>query len=268
MVGARAMAGLPSLPSRPMPDAANTPASEASAAHVNHLGQPVGAPLPGWRPPPLPPRERRVGAFCLLEPLAPGHAGQLFDACSHDREGRMWTYLADGPYADLASYRAWLEPAAASQDPLFQALIDARSGRALGVGAWMRIDPGNGVIEIGHLAFSPLMQRTPMASEALILMIRTCFALGYRRVEWKCNDLNQPSRRAAERLGFRYEGTFRQAVVAKGRNRDTAWYAITDGEWPALDLAHRRWLAPANFDDAGGQRERLGALVALARAQR
>ena len=169
----------------------------------------------------------------------------------------MWTYLFSGPFADFAEYHAWLEPKPASEDPLFFAFVDLATGRAVGLGSYLRIEPANGVIEVGHLQFSPRMQRTPVATEAMYLMMRNAFALGYRRYEWKCDALNAASRRAAERLGFRFEGIFRQAIVYKDRNRDTAWFSVIDSEWPALDAAFRAWLDPANFDAEGRQRRSL-----------
>ena len=160
----------------------------------------------------------------------------------------MWTYLFAGPYRTRAEYHAYLEKCSVSEDPLFFAIVDARLERATGLGSYLRIEPAHGVIEVGHLAFSPLLQRTAAATEAMYLMMRQVFELGYRRYEWKCDALNAASRRAAERLGFTFEGIFRQAVVYKGRNRDTAWYAIIDRDWPAVDAEFRRWLAPDNFD--------------------
>jgi RimJ/RimL family protein N-acetyltransferase len=169
----------------------------------------------------------------------------------------MWTYLFSGPFANFAEYHAWLEPKPASEDPLFFAFVDLATGRAVGLGSYLRIEPANGAIEVGHLQFSPRMQRTPVATEAMYLMMRNAFALGYRRYEWKCDALNAASRRAAERLGFRFEGIFRQAIVYKGRNRDTAWFSVIDSEWPALDAAFRAWLDPANFDPEARQRRSL-----------
>ncbi len=175
----------------------------------------------------------------------------------------MWTYLPVGPFADLDAYRAWVEGASRSTDPLFFAIVDAATGRAVGVASYLRIDPANGVIEVGHLQFSPRLQRTPAATEAIFLLMRHAFDdLGYRRFEWKCDSLNAPSRAAAERLGFQYEGTFRQAVVYKGRNRDTAWYAIVDGDWPTIRAGFEAWLSPGNFDGVGRQRVRLADLRA------
>ena len=174
-----------------------------------------------------------------------------------------------GPFAEFGSYRSWLEQAAGADDPLFHTIIDRETDKAVGVAAFMRMDRANGVIEVGNINYSPLLQRKPAATEAMFLMMRRAFAeLGYRRYEWKCDSLNAPSRAAALRLGFRFEGIFRQAVVYKGRNRDTAWFSIIDREWPALRTAYEQWLAPANFDAEGRQRRRLGALMAAAREGR
>jgi RimJ/RimL family protein N-acetyltransferase len=224
----------------------------------NALGQPIGSALPAWRAPPRPEPVTLPGRLCRLEPLdVERHSAQLHEANLFDREGRMWTYLAYGPFATLEDYRQWLEPRAAARDPQFRAIVDARTGRALGLGSYLRIDPDAGSIEVGHLAYSPPLQRTAMATEAMYLLMRHAFDLGYRRYEWKCDALNAPSRRAAERLGFRFEGIFRQCLVYKGRNRDTAWYSILDCEWPAIRSAFERWLDPSNFDADGRQRESL-----------
>jgi RimJ/RimL family protein N-acetyltransferase len=230
--------------------------------------QPVGAAVCGFTPRPPPQRTAMLGRFCRVEALdAARHGADLFAANAGDAEGRNFTYLPQKPFADEGSYRAWLERVAAAEDPLFHAIIDADSGRAVGVAAFMRIDCGNGVIEVGNINFSPALQRRPAATEAMFLMMRRVFAeLGYRRYEWKCDALNAASRGAALRLGFRYEGLFRQALVYKGRNRDTAWFSIIDGEWPALRSAFEAWLAPENFDAAGRQRARLGTLIAQRRA--
>ena len=231
----------------------------------NELGQPVGAPLPGWQPPPAPPREGLVGRYCALEPIDPErHAEALFATFQADAEGRMWTYLPYGPFGDVAGFRAWMGDRCLGADPLFFAIVDRPSGAPLGMAAYLRIDRPNGVIEVGHLLFSPALQRTRAATEAMVLMMQRAFALGYRRYEWKCDALNAPSRAAAERLGFCHEGVFRQAVVVKGRNRDTAWYSILDREWPSLRGAYEQWLDPKNFDDAGRQRTSLSALTATA----
>jgi len=186
----------------------------------------------------------------------------LHVANAEDPTGRMWAWLPYGPFEDAAAHRAWMAQACTGDDPLFFAVVDAGDDRALGIASYLRITPEAGTIEIGHIAFSPALQRTAAATEALTLMIRCAFGLGYRRIEWKCNALNAPSRRAARRLGFSYEGVFRQAAVVKGRNRDTAWYAMIDSEAPALLAAYDRWLDPANFDAAGRQRVRLSDLTA------
>lgn len=208
------------------------------------------------------------GRFCRLEPLDPArHAGDLFAANQLDKDGRNWTYLSVGPFADLSSYRAWLDKMAKGDDPLFHAIIDNSTGKAVGVATFMRIDAANGVIEVGNINYSPLLQRKPGATEAMyLMMVRVFDELGYRRYEWKCDSLNAPSRAAAARLGFQYEGLFRQAVVYKGRNRDTAWFSIIDGEWPALKRAYQQWLAPENFDAGGQQKRKLSDLIAEGRA--
>ncbi len=238
----------------------------AMAPPTNPLGQPIGPPLPGWTPRPRPPRTPLAGRLCRLERLdVARHAAALHAAHALDREGRNWTYLPYGPFASAADYARWVEWAAAQEDPQFFAIVDA-SGLGVGVASYLRIDPAMGVIEVGHLAFSPALQKRPAATEAMYLMMRRAFEeLGYRRYEWKCDSWNEPSRRAAERLGFTYEGTFRQAVVMKGRSRDNAWFSILDGEWPALKRAFEAWLDPANFDASGAQRRRLGELIAEAR---
>jgi RimJ/RimL family protein N-acetyltransferase len=178
----------------------------------------------------------------------------------------MWTYLPWGPFADFDAYFAYIKMAAVRDDPLVFAIIDSATDKAVGVGSYLRINPTAGTIEVGGLAYSPLLQRRPAATEAMFLMMRRAFdELGYRRYEWKCNALNAPSRSAATRLGFAYEGIFRQADVVKGRNRDTAWYAIIDDEWPKLRAAYERWLDPANFDSAGNQRVSLSSLTAKLR---
>lgn len=224
----------------------------------NALGQPIGPPVAGWQPPPRPEHAIMPGRYCRLEPLdAVRHAADLHAAYSLDVEGRMWTYLHSGPFATTEDYRAWVVARQDSADPLFFAVVDAVTGRAVGVASYLRIDPANGVVEVGHLAFSPLLQRTRAATEAMYLMMRHAFELGYRRYEWKCDALNAPSRRAAARLGFRFEGIFRQAIVYKERSRDTAWYSVIDNEWTALETAFRAWLDPDNFDADGRQRRPL-----------
>jgi len=240
-----------------------------SGARRNALDQPIGEAVDAWTPPSPPPREAMTGRYCRVEPLdVARHAPDLHAANSRDTEGRMWTYLPYGPFASLDDYRTWAADAASTDDPLFHTIVGTATGRPAGVASYLRIDPASGSIEVGHIAYSPMLQRTRAATEAMYLMMRRAFELGYRRYEWKCDALNAASRAAAERLGFTYEGIFRQARVYKGRNRDTAWYAAIDGEWPALDRAYRQWLDPANFDAAGRQRISLRALTRAALAER
>lgn len=229
---------------------------------LNDLGQPVGFPLPDWVPPPAPPRDPMVGRYCRLEPLDPGrHAAALFEANAAEADGRSWTYLAYGPFQTLSAYRAWMEATCLATDPLFFAIVDAATERPGGVASYLRITLAAGSIEVGHLHYSPGLKRTPASTEAMYLMMQKAFELGYRRYEWKCDALNADSRAAAERLGLSFEGVFRQATVYKGRNRDTAWYAATDAEWPALRAAFLAWLDPGNFDEDGRQRTRLTDLT-------
>jgi RimJ/RimL family protein N-acetyltransferase len=203
-----------------------------------------------------------VGRFCRVELLdIDRHAADLFAANAIDAEGRNWTYLPVGPFDAFDAYRTWMDGAVAKDDPLFHAIIDLETGRAVGVASYLRIDPPAGSIEVGFITYSPLLQRKPAATEAMYLMMQRAFTLGYRRYEWKCDALNAASRAAAQRLGFSYEGVFRQARVNKGLNRDTAWYAVIDAEWPALDRAFKQWLDPANFDVDGKQRVSLRTLT-------
>ncbi|HEY1796353.1 MAG TPA: GNAT family protein [Stellaceae bacterium] len=232
--------------------------------YMNELGQPIGAPVAEWSPRPVPAHTVVQGRFCRLEPLDPDrHAGELFAANSADREGRMWTYLPWGPFTEFETYLANSRAAAANRERLTFAIVDAASGKALGVASYLNIKPASGSIEVGALAYAPALQRRPASTEAMFLMMRRVFdECGYRRYEWKTNSHNAASRAAALRLGFQYEGIFRQAEVVKGRNRDTAWFAMTDGDWPAVKEAFVRWLDPGNFDAGGGQRTSLSALRA------
>ena len=233
---------------------------------TNALDQPIGESVLGWQPASLPPRTPMEGRFCRIEPLnVDRHGHQLFTAFHMDGATGNWTYLPYGPFAAEGQFLEWMATACLSDDPLFHAIIDAGSEKAVGVASYLRIEPNIGVIETGHIHYSPLLQQRPAATEAMFLMMRRVFSeLGYRRYEWKCDALNAPSRRAAERLGFRFEGIFRQATMYKGRNRDTAWYSILDREWPALESAFSRWLAPANFDEHGRQKTSLSTLIEVA----
>jgi RimJ/RimL family protein N-acetyltransferase len=193
----------------------------------------------------------------VLEPLDPRrHAIALFTSSSAAPE--LWKHLAYGPFADQEVFTQWLGERAGTDDPLFYAIVDRAAGAALGMASYLRMEPQHGVIEIGHIWFAPALQRTRQATEAIFLLARYAFDdLGYRRLEWKCDSLNLPSRRAAERFGFVFEGIFRQHMVVKGRNRDTAWYSITDEEWPSRRAAFEAWLAHDNFDAEGMQRRSL-----------
>jgi len=204
-----------------------------------------------------------LGRYCRVEPLQPVlHGAGLFEAFSEDSEGRLWTYMASGPFRTEAQFMMWLEEAGNSEDPLFHAIVDKATDQALGLCAFLRIKPAVGVIEVGSITFAPALQQTVMATEAMYLMMSRVFDdLGYRRYEWKCDALNEPSRNAATRLGFSFEGTFAQAMVYKGRNRDTAWFATLDKQWPQLKRAYLQWLDPANFGTDGMQKTTLSSLL-------
>ncbi|NWK86762.1 GNAT family N-acetyltransferase [Raoultella terrigena] len=227
----------------------------------NHFGQPVGDALPDWQPRPVPQRHTLQGRLCYLEPLAGKHAEALFAAHQLAPDTRSWTWLLREPDSSVEEFSAWVASVAELSDPLHFAVIDRQTRLPVGSLALMRIDANNGVIEVGHVHFSPLLSRTAMATEAHWLLMRYAFeTLGYRRYEWKCNSLNEPSRRAARRLGFHYEGRFRQALVIKGHNRDTDWFSIIDAEWPQIDSAMQRWLASDNFSADGQQIRTLESL--------
>ena len=233
---------------------------------LNAYDQPIGQSLPGWQPPPRPARAALSGRYCRLEPLHDNHATALFAAYDDKPEPRDWTYLPYGPFANREEFAGWITTQAAGDDPQFFAVLTQADDQPLGVASYLRIEPAAGSIEVGHIHFAPALQRTPAATEAMYLMMENVFRLGYRRYEWKCDALNAPSRRAAERLGFRFEGVFRQATVYKNRNRDTAWFSVIDGEWPALRAAFHAWLDDANFDPDGKQRRSLSAMRAAASA--
>ncbi|MEX1249549.1 MAG: GNAT family protein, partial [Acidimicrobiia bacterium] len=223
---------------------------------VNEFGQPIGASLGNWAPPPFPAALSLSGHHVVLEPLRPDHAAMLFPVLSTASDS-LWTYMAIGPFRNEYEMRIGFEALIDQADWLPYAIFVG--GTPCGFLSYLRIDPPVGVIEIGSIVFAPVMQRTTAATEAIYLLVKHVFDLGYRRCEWKCDDLNEPSRVAAERLGFRYEGTFKKATHYKGRNRDTAWYAITDEEWPMVAEAFEGWLAPGNFDTEGQQRKSLQA---------
>lgn len=230
---------------------------------LNALGQPVGVAVPDWQGATRPSREVMAGARCRIESLsAETHAEDLHAAYAKDETGRNWTYLGYGPFETAASYAEWCRSNEDQPDPVFFAIVDSTTDRAVGVASYLRVFPELGSIEVGNLSFSPLLQKTPLSTEAMYLMMRRAFVdWGYRRYEWKCHSLNAPSRAAAKRLGFRFEGIFRNSLVVKGRNRDTAWFSITDEEWPAIQAAFESWLAPANFDADGQQRARLAEFM-------
>ena len=224
------------------------------------------ADLSHWSPPARPEGAVLEGRHVTLEPLSRAHLSDLHGANLQD--DRIWDYLPYGPFPSEAAYGEWLDWAAAADDPRFYAIRPHATGRAEGVASYLRISPESGSIEVGHINYAAPLQRTVAATEAMYLMMRWAFEAGYRRYEWKCNALNRASRRAAERLGFSFEGVFRQATVIKGRNRDTAWFAAIDGEWPALSRAFEIWLAPENFGPDGRQRQSLWTLTAPVRVTR
>lgn len=225
----------------------------------NNLELPVGVNLPDWQARPKPERIPMLGHYCRVEPLQQEiHARHLYEAFAEDELQVNWTYLGYGPFKDFNHFNQWLSATTSTDDPLFFVIIDGATSRPVGLASFLRIEPSVGVIEVGHIHFSPLLQKTPMATEAMYLMMRSVFdELGYRRYEWKCDSCNEGSKKAAIRLGFQFEGIFRQATVYKGRNRDTAWFSLLDKEWPAMKTAFEEWLAPSNFDENGQQKRSL-----------
>lgn len=224
----------------------------------------LGDPVQNWKPPLAPTGAILTGRYAHLEPLsAEKHAALLFR--SFDGHDDLWDYMPNGPYSSASQYHRWVRDNAGLADPHFYAIRNLETDHWEGVASYLRIAPENGSIEVGSISFGPALQRTRAATEAMYLMMKWAFEAGYRRYEWKCNALNVPSRRAAQRLGFSFEGVFRQALVVKGRNRDTAWFAIIDKEWPALKEAFEAWLSPSNFTPEGTQIERLGDLTGLVR---
>ncbi len=199
------------------------------------------------------------GLLCALEPIDRNHHSlDLFEAFSRDLDSRNWTYLPYGPFARLADFQNWIDSTCLGDDPCFITIIDLDTGKAVGVASFLRIAAATGVIEVGHIHFSPLIQGSAVSTEAMYLMMKLVFEdLGYRRYEWKCDALNAPSCAAAKRLGFKFEGIFRQATIYKQRNRDTAWYSIIDREWPVIRQVFENWLSSDNFDADGKQRTSL-----------
>lgn len=215
--------------------------------------------LANWNSPSLPPRTVYQGRYVRLEPLVHEHIPELWDA--HKDASEVWRYIPAGPFDGEAGLGAWVDSVRIAHDPM-QFAVRMEGGRIGGTMTLMRINPGAGSIEVGYIVFTPRLQRTREATEAVYLLMKWAFEAGYRRFEWKCNAENLASRRAAERFGFSYEGVFRQAAVVKGRNRDTAWFAAIDKEWPRLRDAYEAWLAPDNFDAEGRQQKRLADLTA------
>jgi RimJ/RimL family protein N-acetyltransferase len=232
-----------------------------SASKANKWGQVLGIPVLDWQPCLRPSTVILEGQYCRLERLNPvKHIADLWAAQQTATDGHDWTYLPYGPFTHLEDYSNWVKHMSTLEDPYFFAIINAHTQQAVGVASLMRIDAANGVIEVGHIYYSPLLQRTRAATEAMYLLMKYCFELGYRRYEWKCNALNEPSRQAAVRLGFSFEGIFRQAAIVKGYNRDTAWYSLLDSEWTINKQAFEAWLNPNNFNDQGQQLQSLMAL--------
>lgn len=228
--------------------------------HLNELGQPIGPPVELSSTLAAPPRTTMDGDYCELVPLDAGlHGLELHAAYGEADDDGDWTYLPYGPFLDAAEFVAWLTDVASQTDPAFYAIVDRVTGEAAGLASYLRISPASASIEVGHIHLAPRLQQTTAATEAMYLMMRRVFGNGYRRYEWKCDDLNAPSRSAARRLGFTYEGTFRQATHYKGRNRDTAWFSMLDTEWPELATEFERWLQADNFDSDGRQRSKLRA---------
>ena len=220
---------------------------------MNEFGQPVGAPV-AVTPAAFPPSRPLVGTYCELVPLdATAHGQELYTAFSAATDAGDWTYLPYGPFASLDTFMPWLHGFEGITDPMFFTVIDRSDGTAAGLASYLRIDRHAASVEVGHIHFSRRIQGTRATTEAMFLMMGNVFDAGYRRYEWKCDELNMPSRQAALRLGFRYEGTFRQATHYKGRNRDTAWFGMTDQDWPRIRAEFERWLDPANFDANGHQ---------------
>lgn len=221
----------------------------------NVFGQVIGSPLENWQPAKKPGKTTLQGKYGILEPInLAKHAAALFTALQFENSGESWTYLPYGPFYTFAEFEAWLANIISGDDPLLYAIIDGRTQLPVGIAGYLRITPEHGVIEVGHLHYSKFLQKTPLATEAMYLLMQQAFEqLHYRRYEWKCDALNKPSWCAAERLGFEFEGVFRQNMVYKNRSRDTAWFSIIDSEWPKLKARFNKWLDASNFDHNGKQ---------------
>lgn len=231
----------------------------------NQLGQALGNPVKNWTPRKKIEKILIQGEWCILEPMEiDKHSNKLFEALAVDNHlGESWTYLPYGPFDSCNEFKAWLKETLSDPDTLLYAILDSKTNEPIGVSGYLRMNPEHGVIEIGHLHFSKQLKQTALATDAIYLMLKQVFEqYGYRRCEWKCNDLNEPSRKAALRFGFKFEGIFRQNYVFKNHNRDTAWFSIIDSEWPALEEKFMRWLHPNNFDVTGKQILKLSEMIA------
>ena len=228
----------------------------------NELGQPIGDEVEEWNTVERPPRTPMQGRLCRLEPLdILTHVDDLFEAFTADKTGGLWTYMPMGPFATVSELKDWMDGECTGEDPVFYAIVNEVTDKAVGFASYLRINPEVGVIEVGYIAFSPQLQKTAMATEAMFLMMHRVFdELGYRRYEWKCDALNEPSRKAALRFGFTFDGIFKQATIYKGRNRDTAWYSILDKNWSTMKMVFEQWLAEENFDEQGRQIQSLTRL--------
>jgi RimJ/RimL family protein N-acetyltransferase len=228
--------------------------------HVSNMDAPQVCSLVDTGPARPPSHSALTGRLVCIEPLSPSHIEGLYDSVGRPEHAALWSYMPSGPFREKTAFEDFITVRVASRDPFFYTILDRAHGKALGFCSLMRIDTAHRVVEIGNIVFSPALQRTTSATEAFCLIARAVFEdLGFRRFEWKCDSANVPSRRAAERFGFSYEGLFRQHMIVKGRNRDTAWFSIIDSEWPALRDALEKWLDPRNFDAEGNQRRSLGS---------
>ncbi len=217
--------------------------------------QALGFSMENWSSRIQPNKALIKGDYCILQRLNQKlHSKELYTAFQQDSSEQIWTYLPYGPFKNFEEFDLWVKEKEQSNDPLFYTILNTESNKAIGYISFMRIQPAHGVLEIGHVVFSPELQKTTAATEVIYVLLNYAFTeLGYRRVEWKCDALNEKSGKAALRFGFTFEGIFRQALVYKNRNRDTAWYSIIDAEWPSIKAAYQNWLSPNNFDQNGKQ---------------